>query len=415
MGFDECRRPPQSGYDRASIMSEALTQGNQKSGEGLGVGLMAVLACTGFFVGGVMHTHSPVLGAMAGAFSVDTRTIGWVATLTFSGYFFGLLFLVPLGDRINKRHLMLGQLFGLIAATFTVAFSESLWIAVGASFVIGACVCLTQNLIPIAVGRCAPAERGKVVGTVLTAMFLGFMFNRVASGIIGQYLGWRASFLITAMMLCLLAVAVYLKLPSVAPTTTVSYPALLRSILSLYGAQRALRLTSATQFFLAIGYGGFWAVLAPMLLLLHGMGPIEAGFMAIPGASGALISRAAGRWMDRRGARPVVIASTWLYIASFVVLGFGAVSIWAIIIGAALMDCGIRGAIVANSTLVASVDADARNRSNTIFGAHNWGGNSVGAFLASITFATVGWVAVCVMFIAAAAVSLVFQWKLARA
>ena len=76
------------------------------------------------------------------------------------------------------------------------------------------------------------------------------------------------------------------------------------------------------------------------------------------------------------------------------------------------MDCGIRGAIVANQTLVAGVDADARNRSNTIFGAHNWGGNTMGAFLASMTLANFGWAPVCGIFIAGAIVALGLQWRL---
>lgn len=77
--------------------------------------------------------------------------------------------------------------------------------------------------------------------------------------------------------------------------------------------------------------------------------------------------------MDRSGAMPVVVSSIFVYIISMIILGFSAWWIGAVVIGAAVMDCGIRGAIVANQTLVAGVDADARNRSNTIFGAHNWG------------------------------------------
>ena len=125
-----------------------------------------------------------------------------------------------------------------------------------------------------------------------------------------------------------------------------------------------------------------------------------------------LISRAAGRWMDRDGARPVVVASALVYIVSFMVLGFSGWWIGAVIIGTAIMDCGIRGAIVANQTLAASVDAEARNRSNTIFGAHNWGGNTVGAFLASMALAYSGWEMVCLISIAGALIALGLQWRM---
>ncbi|MSQ50411.1 MAG: MFS transporter [Betaproteobacteria bacterium] len=381
---------------------------------GLTRGLMLLLAATGFAVGGAMHTHSPVLGAMAQDFGVDAAAIGWVATLTFAGYFAGLLFIVPIGDRVDKRGLILAQLSVLILDTVALATTTSLWVMIAGSFVVGACVCLTQNLVPIAVGMSRPGERGRVVGTILMAMFLGFLFNRLASGLIGAWLGWRWSFAFSALVLGMLAIAVFTRLPSVAPTTKVGYGSLLLSVWTLFRSSRSLRLTSATQLFLAIGYGGFWATLAPMLLLLHGMGPAEAGLMAIPGAAGVLISRSSGRWMDRSGAMPVVVTSIFIYIGSLVILGFSAWWIGAIIIGAAIMDCGIRGAIIANQTLVAGVDAEARNRSNTIFGAHNWGGNTVGAFLASMTLANWGWVPVCAIFVTGAFIALLLQWRLAK-
>ena len=380
---------------------------------GLSRGLMLLLASTGFCAGGVMHVHSPVLGAMAQEFGVGPSVIGWVATLTYAGYFTGLIFIVPIGDRVDKRRLMLAQLGVLIVANVVLATASSLGVMMAGSFVLGACVCLTQNLVPIAVGASHPDERGKVVGTVLMAMFLGFLFNRLASGLIGAYFGWRWSFVFGVLMLTPLALALLLRLPSVAPTTRIGYGSLLRSVWTLYRANRGLRLTSATQFFLAIGYGGFWATLAPMLLLLHGMGPAEAGMMAIPGAAGVFISRPAGRWMDRSGARPVVLTSILVFIASLAILGFSAWWIGAVIVGAAVMDCGLRGAIVANQTLVAGVDADARNRSNTIFGAHNWGGNTMGAFLASMALAYSGWTAVCVIFFGGALLALALQWRLA--
>src|ERR1035437_5910096 len=124
-------------------------------------GPMLLLACTGFVVGGVMHTHSPVLGAMAQEFGVDSSVIGWVATLTYAGYFAGLIFIVPIGDRVDKRRLILAQLSVLIVANLVLATASSLGVMIAGSFVLGACVCLTQNLVPIAVGVSHPDERGR--------------------------------------------------------------------------------------------------------------------------------------------------------------------------------------------------------------------------------------------------------------
>jgi MFS family permease len=132
-----------------------------------------------------------------------------------------------------------------------------------------------------------------------------------------------------------------------------------------------------------------------MLALLHRVGPTAAGLMGIPGAAGILISRAAGRWADRVGLRPVVLIGICSMIAAWVVMSLGVWSIAAIVVGAMLLDLGLRAAMVANQTLINSAVPDARSRSNTVFALHVWTGNAIGAFLTSWTFARYGWLAVC--------------------
>ena len=117
--------------------------------------------------------------------------------------------------------------------------------------------------------------------------------------------------------------------------------------------------------------------------------------MGIPGAAGIFIARAAGRWTDRLGLRPVVLAGICSMMAAWVAMGFGTWSIAAIVTGAMLLDIGLRAAMVANQTLINSAVPDSRGRANTLFGLHVWSGNAAGAFLASFTFAHFGWLAVC--------------------
>jgi MFS family permease len=144
-----------------------------------------------------------------------------------------------------------------------------------------------------------------------------------------------------------------------------------------------------------ICYGGFWAVAAPMLATLHGMGPTAAGLMGIPGAAGILVARPAGRWTDRAGPTPVVLTGICTMLAAWFFMGFGTWLVAAVVLGAALLDCGLRSAMVANQTLVNSAVPDSRARGNTLFGVHVWAGNAVGAYLTSWVFAHFGWLAVC--------------------
>jgi predicted MFS family arabinose efflux permease len=132
-----------------------------------------------------------------------------------------------------------------------------------------------------------------------------------------------------------------------------------------------------------------------MLLSSHGLGPAVAGLIGIPGAAGILVARPAGRWMDHKGVGPVVTLGASLIIAAFLVFGFASLTIAAVVIGAVLLDCGLRAAMVANQALVTGVDPNARSRSNTVFAVHVWGGNACGAFIASMAWTHGGWLGVC--------------------
>lgn len=378
-------------------------------------GLMVLLALSAFAAAGAMHYQSPMLGAIGIEFGADAAAVGWVATLSFGGYLAGLIFIVPLGDRLDKRTLILIQFAGVIVSTLAMAAAPSLAAAAVASFVIGACVCLTQSIVALVVELARPETRGRVVGTVMSALFAGILFSRLAGGFIASLLGWRWAYVLSAVLLIVLAAALAAQLPSSPPKTRLSYLSLLRSLARLLRTHRELRRASAIQFLLGICYGGFWATIAPMLLLLHRLGPTEAGLMGIPGAAGILVARPAGRWTDRRGAAPVVTIGACVVLVAFITLEFAAWSIAFIVAGAILLDCGVRATMVANQTLVTGVDPEARNRLNTVFAGHMWAGNSAGAFLASTALALGGWTAACTIGVIAASAALLLPLPRPRA
>jgi MFS family permease len=226
-------------------------------------------------------------------------------------------------------------------------------------------------------------------------MFSGILFARIAGGVIATHLGWRYSYVLSATMLLLITPVLWARLPNTRPTSQASYRELLWSIWALLRAHGGIRRAVTIQFLFGICYGGFWAVAAPMLAMLHRVGPSGAGFIGIAGGVGILVARPAGRWTDRVGRKPVVLAGICSMLAAWVVMAFGAWWIAAVVIGAMLLDIGLRAAMVANQTLINTAVPDSRARANTLFGVHVWSGNAAGAFLTSWTFAHFGWVAVC--------------------
>lgn len=375
---------------------------------------MILLAVSVFAGAGTIHYQTPMLAAFAAEFHADAAAAGWVATLTFGGFLAGTIFIVPLGDRFDKRRLILAEVAVLIPAMLAMAAAPSLAALAAAGLVVGITAGFAQVVIPLAAELAPPETRGRVMGAILACLFLGILFGRLAGGLIASTLGWRWTYVIASAMLLALTPALVLWLPSMPPKTRLGYARLLRSLGGFLRDNATLRRASAIQFLLGISYGGFWATVAPMMLLFHGFGPAQTGLMGIPGAAGILIAQPAGRWLDRRGPFPVVTAGVCLVLAAYLVFSFAALAVGAAIAGAILLDCGIRASLVANQTLITSVEPDARSRFNTIFGAHVWGGNAAGAFLASTALANLGWPAACAIAMSASSLALALQWRSRR-
>jgi predicted MFS family arabinose efflux permease len=377
--------------------------------------LMILLAVSVFAGAGTIHYQTPMLAAFAADFNADAAAVGWVATLTFGGFLAGTFFLVPLGDRYDKRRLILVEIGVLIVALLVMASAPTLPALVVASLVVGITSGFAQLVIPLTAELAPPEKRGRVMGTLLACLFLGILFGRLAGGLIAQYFGWRWTYVAAAAMLAALAPALMLWLPSMPARTQLGYARLIGSLFHYLRDNATLRRASTIQFLLGISYGGFWATVAPMMLALHGFGPAQTGLLAIPGAAGILVSQPAGRWSDRHGAFPIVTAGVGLVLVAYVVLAFAPLWVGAVIAGAVLLDSGLRSAIVANQALITAVAPEARSRFNTVFGAHIWGGNAVGAFLASTALAHWGWISVCAIAVSASCVALAVQWRTRRA
>lgn len=371
--------------------------------------LVALMIVSAFIVAGGIHYQTPMLAAIAAEFQADAATTGWIPTLSFGGMLMGILFFVPLGDRIDKRRLVLCKIVVLMLTQALMAAAPSIAVLAAGSLVSGICSSLLQSFISITAETAHPNHRGRALGTLLMATFSGVLFARIVGGLIATHIGWRYSYMLSAGMLLLTIPVLWARLPNTRPTSQASYRDLLRSIYQLLRAHGGIRRAAGIQFMFGICYGGFWAVAAPMLATLHRVGPTEAGFMGVPGAAGILVARPAGRWMDRDGVMPVVLTGICSMLAAWVAMGFGVWSIAAVVLGAILLDCGLRSAMVANQTLVNSAVPDSRARANTLFGMHVWGGNAVGAFLASWTFAHFGWLAVCGVAMSATIIALLMH------
>ena len=197
-------------------------------------GLIALLIGAAFVIAGGIHYQTPMLARIAAEFQASPAAVGWVPTLSFGGMLVGVGLFVPLGDRVNKRWLIIAMISMLAAAQAVMAAAPSIVVLAAASLVTGACSSVGLIFISIVVEIAPPQHRGRAVGTQLMAMFIGILFARIAGGLIATHLGWRWSYVFSTSMLVLLVCALLAWLPHTRATTQLSYRALLVSLFTIF-------------------------------------------------------------------------------------------------------------------------------------------------------------------------------------
>ncbi|ANN72160.1 MFS transporter [Bordetella bronchialis] len=369
--------------------------------------LLLLAVAAGLSVASLYYSQ-PMLGILGADIGASGREVGWLPTLTQLGYAAGILFLAPLGDRYDRKRIILVKALLLSLALLFSGMAPSMQALLGASFAMGLAATLAQDIVPAAATLSPTHQRGKTVGTVMTGLLLGILLSRVVSGFVAQQFGWRTMFQAAAVAVLLLGALLWRGLPAFAPTTRLPYGALLRSIAHLWRAQPPLRLAALSQGLLSLAFSAFWSTLA---IMLHAqpfnLGAGAAGAFGIAGAIGALAAPVAGRMADRHGPGTVSRVGAGLAAVSFAAMALmpslppgGA--LWVLGLSTVGFDLGIQIALIAHQTIVYSLDPAARSRLNAVLMVGVFLGMAAGGVLGSMALASFGWMGVTAVATAAA-------------
>jgi predicted MFS family arabinose efflux permease len=342
------------------------------------------------------YYNQPLLVDFAHAFHASASEVGIVPILTQLGYTFGLVFLLPLGDMVERRRLVSVLLVLASLSLVAVALSPSLnWLA-GASFVLGFTCVVPQVLPAFAAELAEPRDRGRIVGRIMAGLLCGILLSRVVAGFTGRYFGWAAIYWGGAAATLALAFALRVSLPYAAPNFKGHYFALLRSLGTLLKDEPVLRETAAIATLQFAAFSGFWATLAFELYSLppH-YGSDVAGAFGIAGVAGVLAAPQVGRFADRRSARFAVLMASLIFFAGYVIFAVAGGSLIALGIGVILLDLGLQAAHVSNMTRNYALNAEAMSRLNTVYMATRFAGGAAGAALGNLAWTYWGWNGVC--------------------
>lgn len=338
----------------------------------------------------------PIEADIANQFNLANAVVGAVAMLTQLGYAFGLLLIVPVGDIMNRRTLILRLLALAILSALLAFIAPNIWVYAAASLLIGITSVAPQVIIPYA-GFLAPSgQRGRVLGNVLSGLLVGVLLSRTVSGVLASVLPWQDVYLIAAVLIAGLGLVLIRKLPHDPVTThATSYRQMVRTIPGLVKKYPVLR-ASAVNGFVLFGVSNiFWATLVFYLHHQYGWGSREAGLLALLGVTGVLAAPLIGRLADRFKPRTIIGLGLVLSTVAYGVFILFGRQLAGLIVGIVILDLGTQFGQVANQTRIQSIDAQASSRFNSVFMFGYFMGGALGSFFGNVLWDLAGWTGVC--------------------
>ncbi|KRE55932.1 MFS transporter [Paenibacillus sp. Soil750] len=375
--------------------------------------LIFILAAACGIIAANLYYAQPLIGSIGSTIGLSSGAAALIVTLTQVGYGIGLLFIVPLGDILDNRKLILSSLL-LTAVVLTIAaVIKSAILFLTASLVIGVGSVAAQILVPYAAHLSPEAVRGRNVGNVMSGLLLGIMLARPISSLVAEYMGWRAIYLISAALIFALALVLAKALPSRKPLTATAYPALLHSMLHLLKATPALRRRAIYHACVFGTFSLFWTTV-PLVLTSQ---PFhftqkEVALFALVGVMGAIVAPAAGRMADRGWVRPATGWALAIVIISgllpLLVPSSSALAIPILVVAAILLDMGVSANMVLGQRVIFSLGAEFRSRLNGLYMAIFFLGGAIGSAAGGWAYATGGWEAALLIGIALPAIAMAY-------
>lgn len=379
---------------------------------GLNSALVALMSiATGLSVACNYYVQ-PLLATIAQTFDLSFHQAGFIVTTAQLGYAAGLLLLVPLGDMLERRGLIV--IMSLLAAGGMVitALSGSLMMLLLGTVLTGLFSVVAQLLVPLAASLAAPEKRGKVVGTVMSGLLLGILLARTVAGGLAQLGGWRLVYWVASGLMVVMALALWRGLPRYKQSIPLNYGQLLGSIFTLFAQHPILRSRAITGCLAFANFSVLWTSMAFLLSSPEwNYSEGEIGLLGLVGAAGALAARQAGSLADKGKARLTTSAGLLILLASWGIIAFGAHSLIALIIGIILLDLAVQGVHITNQSVIYRHMPEARNRLTSGYMTSYFIGGAAGSLLSASAFQTAGWYGVCAVGALLTLVNLFNWWR----
>lgn len=360
-------------------------------------GMLLIFAVTcGASVANI-YAAQPLLDTIAATFGIAPGAVGLVVTLTQIGYAAGLILIVPLGDLVDRRKLVVIQTLLSALALSAVALAPNVFVLFGGMIVVGLLAVVVQVLVAMSAALAMPQEQGRAVGLVTSGVVIGILAARFVAGLLSDLGGWRVVYLVSAGVMLLLGLLLARLLPRDVPVaSTERYSAVLKSIPRLFLLDPVLRLRAGFAFLIFASFSTLWtAMVLPLRVAPFSLSHMQIGLFGIAGLAGALAASSAGRLADKGFAGQVTGASLALLCLSWLAIGSLPRSLAVFALGVVVLDFAVQAVHVTNQSLIFARRPEARSRLVGGYMVFYSAGSALGAITSTASYARFGWTGVC--------------------
>ena len=361
--------------------------------------LLMAIACG--LCAGANYFNQPLLNSIRQHLQLSEAATSALVTCAQVSYAFGLLLLVPLGDMLERRRLVLTLM--LLAALGLLLSAASAWlpaaypVLVLGTLMTGLFSVAAQVLVPMA-SALVPADRsGRAVGFVMSGLLTGILLSRTVAGVLSGIGGWHTVYWVGGLAVAAVALLLARALPASRNTgPALSYGQVLRTMAGLLHTLPRLR---SRMLLGALAFASVSVLFSTMALMLagpaHGLSDVAIGLIGLSGVAGALMANVTGRLIDQGRERQVTAFAALLLVAGWLPLWLGQASLTMFLLGMLVVDLALQGVHIANQNVVYALAPQARSRINACYMTGYFIGASSGSAIGAFAWAHGGWTGAC--------------------
>ncbi len=341
---------------------------------------------------GANYFNQPLLHSIAIDLGISEARASLTVTMAQVSYALGLLLLVPLGDMLERRRLVLGLMLLAALGMLASGMAHSFALLAAGTLMTGLFSVAAQVLVPMAASFAAPGASGRAVGLVMSGLLIGILAARSVAGLLSELGGWNAVYWVGALATAGVALLLRRALPLAQPAQPIGYGAVMRSLLTLASEQPRLRSRALIG---GMGFATVSVLFSTMALLLagpgYGFGDAQIGLIGLVGVAGALMANMAGRLADRGLEQRTTLAGGLLMLAGWGALWLGGTSLWWFLAGLLIVDAALQALHISNQNVIYALAPLARSRINAVYMTGYFIGASAGSAVGSAAWLHWGW------------------------